>query len=204
VWSLLAGGGLAPVRIAWSGSDVGSGIDHYELVQRIDGGPWVPTSLTGTSTTRSLYGHTYQFGVRAIDRAGNVGAWVYGSSFKIAGVSQASSAVHYAGSWTTSTSTQWWGGTARSSSKAGSTASYTFTGKSIAWVGLKASNRGKANVYVNGVLKATVDLRSTTVQKQVVVWAANYSTSARRTVTIKVLGTSGRPRVDVDGFIVGS
>jgi hypothetical protein len=86
----------------------------------------------------------------------------------------------------------------------GSTASYTFTGRSIAWVSLKASNRGKANVYVNGVLKATIDLYSATTTKQLVVWSANYSTSATRTVTIKVLGTSGRPRVDVDGFIVGS
>jgi hypothetical protein len=28
--------------------------------------------------------------------------------------------------------------------------------------------------------------------------------SAKRTVTIKVLGTSVRPRVDIDGFIVAS
>jgi hypothetical protein len=67
-----------------------------------------------------------------------------------------------------------------------------------------ASNRGKAQVYVNGVLKATIDLYSATTLKQRIVWSANYSTSATRTVTIKVLGTSGRPRVDVDGFIVGS
>jgi hypothetical protein len=54
------------------------------------------------------------------------------------------------------------------------------------------------------VLKATVDLYSATTLRQRIVWSANYSTSATRTVTIKVLGTSGRPRVDVDGFIVGS
>jgi hypothetical protein len=36
------------------------------------------------------------------------------------------------------------------------------------------------------------------------IWSANYTTSATRTITIKVLGTSGRPRVDVDGFIVGT
>jgi hypothetical protein len=96
----------------------------------------------------------------------------------------------------------WWGGTARSSSTKGSTVSYTFTGRSIAWVGLKAANRGKANVYVNGVLNATVDLYSSTTLRQRIVWSANYSTSATRTVTIRVLGTFGRPRVDVDGFVV--
>jgi hypothetical protein len=122
--------------------------------------------------------------------------------FRVTGISLSSSAVHYHGTWATSTSTTWWGGTARSSSTKGSTATFTFTGKSIAWVGLKAANRGNANVYVNGMLKATVDLYSATTLRQRIVWSANYSTSATRTVTIKVLGTSGRPRMDIDGFIV--
>jgi hypothetical protein len=59
-------------------------------------------------------------------------------------------------------------------------------------------------VYVAGVLKATVDLRATSAHTRQVVWSIVYTTSATRTVTIKVLGTAGRPRVDVDGFLVGS
>jgi hypothetical protein len=150
-------------------------------------------------------GHTYRFRVQPVDKAGNTGAWSYGSTFKLTGVSQSSSAVHYLGRWSSSTSTStWWGGTAKSSSTKGATVSYRFTGRSIAWIGLKATTRGKANVYINGVLKATVNLYSATTRKQVVVWSVNYATSATRTITIKVLGTSGRPRVDIDGFIVGS
>jgi hypothetical protein len=42
------------------------------------------------------------------------------------------------------------------------------------------------------------------VLKQRVVWSASYLSLARRTVVIKVLGTSGRPRIDVDGFLVGA
>ena len=68
---------------------------------------------------------------------------------------------------------------------------YSFTGKSFAWVSLKASTRGKANIYVNGVLKATVDLKATSTLKQAVVWQTTYTTSAKRTVMIKVLGTWG-------------
>jgi hypothetical protein len=205
--TFVAGGlvsGRAPVRIAWTGADERSGIARYDVALSTDGGAWTsPTTAISASLTPSLApGHTYRFRVRAVDRAGNVGAWAYGSTFRVTGISQASSAVHYRGSWTTSTATTWWGGTARSSSTKGSTVSYTFTGKSIAWVGLKAATRGKANVYVNGVLKATVDLYSPTTLRQRIVWSANYSTSATRTVTIKILGTSGRPRVDVDGFVV--
>jgi hypothetical protein len=211
-WRLVTGtaisSGRTTVRLVWTGSDATSGISRYELAQSTDGGAWttVATALTSPTIDRLLaYGHTYRFRVRAIDQAGNVGAWAYGSTFRLTAVSQSSSSVRYRGTWVTSTSTTvWWGGTARSSSTRGSTASFTFTGRSIAWVGLKAANRGKAYVYINGVLKATVDLYSAATLKQRVVWSTTYSTSAARTIMIKVLGTTGRPRVDVDGFLVGS
>ena len=198
--------GKAPVRLTWTGSDATSGVGRYEIRRQSDHGAWsAPTIVNGTSSILSLSpGHTYRYGVRAVDNAGNVGAWAYGSSFKVSAVSQASSLVHYHGTWATSTSSGWWGGSAKSTSTRGSTASFTFTGRSIAWVGLKAATRGKAYVYVNGVLKATVNLYSATTLRQQIVWSANYATSAARTITIKVVGTSGRPRVDVDGFVVGS
>jgi hypothetical protein len=202
----LQGSGL-PVRFAWTVSAVPSGADHVLWSQQRDGGPWsTPSPVSGSTLKRLLApGHTYRFRVQPIDRAGNVGAWAYGATFRLSGVSQASRGVRYAGTWTTSTSAStWWGGTARASSKAGSTVSYRFTGRTIAWVGLKGPGRGKANVYVNGVFKATVDLYSATTRKQLIVWSASYATYATRTVTINVLGTRGRPRVDLDGFTVGS
>ena len=196
--------GRAPVRLSWQGADGQSGIARFDLARRTDGGAWsVPAIATSASLTPTLVpGHRYQFRVRAVDRAGNVDSWRSGASFTLRAVSQASSVVRYRGAWSSSTSSAWWGGTARSSSTAGATATYTFTGRSIAWVGREAANRGKARIYVNGVLKATVDLYSATTLKQRIVWSANYTTSATRTITIKVLGTPGRPRVDVDGFLV--
>jgi hypothetical protein len=199
--------GRVAIRIMWTAGSGAVGVVDYGLEQSTDGGVWVPVASGLVTTLATHYlapGHLYRFRVRAVDYAGNVGTWMYGPTFRLTGVQQSSSAVHYHGTWSTSTSTTWWGGTARSSSTRGSTVSYTSTGRSIAWVGLKAYNRGKAQVYVNGVLKATVDLYSATALKQRIVWAASYSTSATRTITIKVLGASGRPRVDVDGFIVGS
>ncbi len=205
--TFVAGGlssGRAPVRLTWHGADERSGIARYEVARSFDGGAWsVPSITTSASRTPTLApGHTYRFRVRAVDRAGNVGSWQYGAAFSLSAVSQASGAVRYTGAWSSSTSSTWWGGTARSSSTAGASATCTFTGRSIAWVGLEAANRGKARVYVNGVLKATVDLYSATTLKQRIVWSANYSTSATRTITIKVLGTSGSARVDIDGFLV--
>ena len=165
-----------PVRFNWSGSDATSGVARYETSLRIDSGRWsAPAAASGSSATSNLYGHVYRLAVRAVDMAGNVGAWAYGPPFRIAGVSQAYSTIRYAGTWSTSTSSTWWGSTAKSSSRAGSTVRYTFTGKSISWVALKAANRGKAQVYVNGVLRATVNLYSATTQSQVLVWTATYA-----------------------------
>jgi hypothetical protein len=198
--------GRVPVRIAWSGADTGSGVARYELRQQTDDGPWstVSTTLTSPALVRELaYGHHYRYQVRSIDRAGNASPWATAARFTLSGYHDTSASIAWSGTWPRSTSSpSWWGGRARLSSSAGATARFTFTGRSVAWVGLRASNRGIARVYVNGSFVATVDLRSTTFLPRQAVWVANYATSATRTVTIRVLGTAGRPRVDVDGFLV--
>jgi hypothetical protein len=203
-----AAGSSVPWTIGWIGKDLGgAGVGRYELARSRNGGTWTLVSVNLLKASASVGltpGSNYRFRVRAIDRAGNVGAWAYGTTFKVTAVQQSSSLVRYRGSWATVTgSTTWWGGSARMSTAKGATATFTFTGRSIAWVSLKAPKRGKAYVYINGSLKATVDLYSAATQKAVVVWSALYSTSATRTITIKVVGTSGRPRVDVDGFLIG-
>jgi hypothetical protein len=80
----------------------------------------------------------------------------------------------------------------------------TFTGRSVAWVARTGPNRGVATVYVNGTKFATVDLYSPAYGNQRVVWARNWSTSAARTITIRVAGTSGRPLVDLDALVTAN
>jgi beta-glucanase (GH16 family) len=196
--------GRPTVRLRWTATDASS-VARVEIDQSVDGGPY---ARIGTRTSPWLWdrvvppGHTYRYRVRGIDSKGNVGAWAYSPKTRIGAVSQSGSSMDYDGSWMSSTSTVWWGGTARSSSKGGSTLTFTFTGRSIAWISLEAPDRGKASVYVDGVLRETVDLQASSILRQRVVWSANYPTLDTRRVTIRVAGTSGRPRVDVDGFIV--
>jgi len=59
---------------------------------------------------------------------------------------------------------------------------------------------GKAAIYVNGTKVATVDLYSATAQAQRVVWVGSWTTATSRTVTIRVAGTAGRPRIDLDAL----
>jgi hypothetical protein len=65
-------------------------------------------------------------------------------------------------------------------------------------VARRGPTRGKAEVFVNGTKVATVDLSASSYQNQRVVWSMSWSSVATRTVTIRVVGTSGRPWVDLD------
>lgn len=201
--SAMASGRL-PVKLTWSGSDAGSVVARYEVGRQTDGGTWsASTNVTGTSLTPALAsGRLYRFRVRGIDQAGNRSLWRYGPTFRLSAVSEAASAARYGGTWSSVSSASYWGGKARATSIAGRNVTFTFTGRSVAWVTLKSPARGKAAIYVNGAYQATVDLYSGVTQAQRVGWANTWSTSATRTVQIRVLGTSGRPRVDVDGFWV--
>lgn len=196
--------GKVTLRVPWTGNDATSGIARYELAQSTDGGAWtaISTTLTSPTATRSLATqHTYRFRVRAIDRAGNVGAWAYGSTFRLSRYSESNRAIRYSGSWSTVSSSAYWGGAAKRSGTAGALATLTFTGRSVAWIARTGPNRGVATVYVNGTKVATIDLYSATYRNQRVVWARNWSSSVTRTVTIRVAGTSGHPLVDVDAFV---
>ena len=200
--SLSAAG--APVRITFTGADTGSGIDRFELQRSVNSGPWTAvatTDATSVVTRIPVSGHV-RYRVRPIDEAGNSGSWAYGPVLMAGITQQYERPVRFTGTWTTARSSSYSGGTVLYATQKGASAKLTFTGKSVALITTTGPNRGKIKVYVNDVYKATVDLRSPTAAQRVLTWSATWSTSATRTVKIVVLGTPGRPRVDLDGFLV--
>jgi len=56
-------------------------------------------------------------------------------------------------------------------------------------------------VYVDGVLKATVNLYASTYQAQRIVFAANWTSNGTHTIRIVNKATAGHARIDVDAFI---
>jgi len=196
--------GRIAFRTSWAGSDATSGIKSYQLQQQTDGGAWtnVGIALTATAVDRSLLTqHTYRFRVRATDKAGNIGAWKTGPVLTLGRVGETSTRITYTGSWSTASSSSYWGGGVKFSSAVGARASVTVTGRSIAWVALRGPTRGRAEVFVNGTKVSTIDLYSPAWQGQQVVWTGAWATSQARTVAIRVVGTTGRPRVDIDAFV---
>ncbi len=198
--------GVVPLTISWSATDTGTGVASYAVRRRLDGGVFEAVSLAAslaTSLSVTLpVDRAVQYQVRATDRAGNTGDWSAAGGFHLRVASERASSVRYSGRWTSRSASTYLGGTARSSSSAGATASFTFTGKGIAWIAAKGTTRGKARVSVDGTSVGTVDLRSSATTLRRVVWTRTWASVGTHKVTIRVSGTAGHPRVDVDGFAI--
>jgi hypothetical protein len=197
-----------PVTISWNAAtDEGSGVASYELQRSVDGHTWTTmpkASPVARSTTLSLpRNHTYQFQVRAVDVAGNVGEWRSAGAFRLAVAPESTRALKFVkGTWSRTTSKSYDGGVARSTRTTGAIARFTFTGTSFAWVTARSPVRGTARVYVDGTLVGTVNTYSASTAARLMLFSKTWSSSAKRTVEIRTLGTLGHPRVDIDAFVV--
>ena len=201
-----------PVHVTWSASDL-DGIAGYELQRSTDGGStWNSVSLpsvTATSVTLNLAPSAgLRFRVRATDTLGGVGAYATASTFALSLAQQNASAVTYpAGSWTTYSNSSTSGGSYRTSRTAGGKVRFGFTGTQINWIGLTASSRGKAEVYLDGVYQKTVDTYSSSTQFRRILFNKTVA-AGPHTLEIRVLGTrnasSSNTYIDADAFVTKS
>lgn len=90
------------------------------------------------------------------------------------------------------------GGRSYASGTQNASLTWTFTGRSVAWVVPRASVSGQAYVCPDGTKVATVDLKSTRWYRQAI-WTKSWSSAARHTVRIVVVGTKERPALTTDG-----
>jgi len=198
------GSSASRVKTSWSATDP-SGIAKYILQRQVNGGSWSAVTLSSATTTsmkQSLsLNDTYRYRVKATDSAGNTSSYAYGPTFEPRRTQQSSSAVTYGGSWTTAYATSYSGGTVRYTKSAGAWASYSFTGSGIAWVAERGPSRGSADVYIDGIKKATISLYASSYAATQIVYAYNWSSNGTHTIKIVCLGTSGHPRVDVDAIV---
>ena len=193
-----------PIAVGWTGSDTQAGSVRYDVLWSVDGGAFAPyaSSLTSPRIVRKLAaGHSYRFAVRAVDAAGNASAFEYGRTFRVRAFADRGLAVRYRGSWGTSWSTAFTGGTAHLSTAAGASATFRFRGRQVAWVASVGPTRGKARVYVDGHFARTVNLHAATSGARRIVLTRSWATTGDHVLRIVVAGTAGHPRVDVDGFV---
>ena len=90
---------------------------------------------------------------------------------------------------------------------AGASASLTFSSTEVSWIGRTSAFSGKADVYIDGVVKASgVDQYSTSTQFQQTIYKATGLTNATHTIKIVRTGTknssSGGSGINLDAFKV--
>lgn len=198
-------GKALPVRLAWSAVDAGgAGVANHGLSQSKNGGSWktlTSNQVSPVSDRTLAAGNSFRFRVRTTDAANNTGAWANGPTTKAVLTQQTAGAVSFSGAWSSQSLANASGGSVRHSSAAGARATLSFTGRSVAWVTTVGPNRGAARVYIDGVLAETVDLYAPATAYRQVVFARSWASAGSHTIRVEVVGTPGRPRVDIDAFL---
>jgi hypothetical protein len=202
----LVGSTTVPAIITWSARPGAAPILAYDLQVATNGGSWVEVGLASALTTRASVnlrlGASTQFRVRAADASGHTGPWTNGPTEKTLAYEENSSTVTYGGSWSTETSTSDWGGHLKAASHASASATFHLTGRGVAIVASRGPTEGSARVYVDGVLVTTLNLHATVASVRQIVFTRAWSSAGSHTVKLVVLGTSGHPAVDLDGFAI--
>jgi len=222
------------VRLAWGATDA-DGVTGYQLQQSVNGGAFTGVTLpspTATTITQSLKGTTaYQYQAQYTDGLGNTSMAAIGPGFEFDNngnslneafavrlYDDVNPTVVYSSGWTSTTLTGAYLGDVHSATNAGEIAQFAIrntpiaqtTGvsqaQSLAWVSTKGPDRGKAQVWLDGTMVATVNLYAAAVHTRQVVWSQNVDPSRDHVLEVHVLGTkspaSTGTRVDVDAFVV--
>lgn len=194
-----------PVVVGWGLTKTADGLSRFELQSQAAGGSWKNVSLgskTATSVRLNVSTSAKQaFRVRAIDRSGRVGGWATTAVHSMWRVGDGSDYLHWRGTWSTSSKSSYLDGSLHASSDAGADVTLTFTGSSVAWVSPTGSGYGQGQVFIDGKYVKTVDLRGSGSASRKIVFATSLP-NRTHTIRILVVGTSGRPKVAVDGLYV--
>ena len=201
--SVTAGTGIL-TNLAWTGSDTGgAGISSYDVALSRDGGPFrlVAAGLAASSLAVGLpSGHSYRYEVRARDRAGNRGPWVAGATLRPLLVQETNLGLTYRGAWQLGESSHYSGLGERFATTAGASVKLSFVGRGIAFVTTRGPDRGAVKVYLDGEYIGTADTRSPTMIFRAVAFSRTWAVSGFHTLKLVVVGTPGRPRVDLDAL----
>ena len=114
--------------------------------------------------------------------------------------------VHYYGDWARRNDLDSSMSSYSFSAQAGHHAVLDFAGTGVSWIGAKDDNLGIANVYVDGVLEATVDQYAATPQREAVLFSVLDLPPGPHTITVEVTGqrnpASTSARITLDAFDV--
>lgn len=188
-----------------------SGIAATEFGHRRGSGAWQEVGQSSFAVLSQGYGvastgDTQAFRVRAQDEQGNWSGWRSVSGvMKLRQETATGPAITFTGSWSTGSGSGFSGGGSRFTAAAGRIAKLRLERVTdLAWVTTKGPDRGKAEVWIDGVKKRTVDLYASERAHQQVVYAISFASPGTHRIEIRPTGTrnsaSTGARVDIDAF----
>jgi hypothetical protein len=195
-------------HLAWTGSDTGSGVAKYQVrYQRAaysgGFGAWSTPTAWQNLTVRSLTssalvaGYDYCWSVRAIDRAGNTGAW---SRPKCTAIALDDRSLARSSGWTLRTGSVYYANTATTTTRKG--AYLTRTHAAVDRIGLVAttcSSCGQVAVYVGSTRVGLVSLYSSSTHYRVLKLLPVFGL---RSGTVSVKVSSSGKLLAVDGLVL--
>jgi Tol biopolymer transport system component len=195
----------ASFTVAWTSSSPHVNVSVGERHKLSTGWSGVTyTTLYADTTATSLpftgiQGHSYSFQVEALDSFGNLSA--PGTAWADVPMDDSTSGMAYSAGWTKVASSSRWLSTYHWTTAASKTLSLKRETNRFQVIGDKCSTCGRFRVYVDGVLKATVDSYASATANRKVLWtSAVFSGLKYHTIKIVTLATAGRPRVDIDAI----
>ncbi|CAN5715500.1 hypothetical protein BH23CHL7_BH23CHL7_21250 [soil metagenome] len=193
----------ARIRVDWS-AGAATGATAFQLQQRKNGGAWKGVGLASAKQTSinllRVAGNTFQFRVRA-STGGSYGAWAAGPAATLSARQENHAAVKRSAGWTRVSSSAAYGGALAYATSSSARASLAFSGSQVAWVAARGPKRGLVDVYVDGALAQTVDLYAASNTPRRLVFVRQLASGGSHTIELRVRGTAGRPRADLDAFV---
>ncbi|HLA16552.1 MAG TPA: S8 family peptidase, partial [Candidatus Limnocylindrales bacterium] len=191
----------APVSVSWpAATDVVSAIAGYELSATANGTPTGTWELPPSTTAVTRYhapGAAVAYAISATDTAGNESdpAWSTPAVVRVTEDTSASVA-RSSRHWKTLVYKYATNQHVTYATAQGAWMRFTIAAgaRQVALVGAKGPTRGKAKIYIDGIYVATIDQWASTGASRVVQFTRNVSPATTHSMTVKVIGTAGRPR----------
>jgi hypothetical protein len=185
--------GTVPIRLGWTVTDV-NGLSAVTLLR--------PTAVRLGITAHARNGTIKPgvpttFGMRATDRAGNQ----VSASVTRTPVVLSEAVAQRGGTWRTLRDPRYLGGVALGATAAGSTATWTFTGRSAALAVGRGALSGRVRIWVDGDDAGVVDLGNPRTVYRQAIWSRYWRGAGEHTIRVRVEGTAGRPGVILDGLV---
>jgi hypothetical protein len=174
-------------------------VDTYSPTDRVVDDIFTATGLADSS-------HTLTIQVTGLKNNASAGTRIVVDAFDVTTpgtrFENTHSSVVYAGTWDLNNQNHAWSqGSTAVSATAGSQATFTFTGTSVSWIGLRKSNTGIAKVYLDGAFVAEIDtFASPQVGYQDTIFTARGLASGSHRLTIEATGRQN-PAAN-NGYIV--